>query len=511
MSSKKQMIVNLFANVIAFGVQFGVNFFLTPYIINSLGSEAYSFIPLTNNIVGYTTIITAAFYSMTGRFIAIAINKGDVLKAEIYLTSSTVANCVLSLILVIPSVLVTLNAEHVINIPNSLIDDVKITFAFSFVNMFISLVLSAYGAVFYATNRMDLSARKNIEGNIIRAILLICLFVFLAPKIYYINATMLVVTMYLIWTNIRYMHRLLPDLHFSFINFRLSAVKELLMSGIWNSLNQASSILLTSLDLFLANIFVGSALTGVYSVAKTVPNFVQSILGALVPVFIPQFMVFFARGENRKMIDSISFAVRIMGFICAVPIGFLLVFGRDFFASWVPTQNANMLHGLSVITLLGLMVTCAPSVIGDIFTVTNRLKIPALALLIAGVINSVAVVLMMRFTSLGIWSIPICSLLVSIGRGLIFMPIYAARCLHVRTKVLYPAVLRSFACMVTMVVVCLVSRWIIPGMLNGWLKIVFVGIICTIVACLLNLFIGLDSSDRQQLHKMIIARLNLKK
>ena len=86
MSSKKQMIVNLFANVIAFGVQFGVNFFLTPYIINSLGSEAYSFIPLTNNIVGYTTIITAAFYSMTGRFIAIAINKGDVLKAEIYLT-----------------------------------------------------------------------------------------------------------------------------------------------------------------------------------------------------------------------------------------------------------------------------------------------------------------------------------------------------------------------------------------------------------------------------------------
>lgn len=83
----------MFATLFAFGVQFGVIFFLTPYIINELGSETYSFIPLTNNIVGYTNILTAAFYSMTARFIAVESNRGNNEKASVFFNSALLANC----------------------------------------------------------------------------------------------------------------------------------------------------------------------------------------------------------------------------------------------------------------------------------------------------------------------------------------------------------------------------------------------------------------------------------
>ena len=88
MNNKQRVLINLFATLFAFCVQFGINFFLTPYIINELGSETYSFIPLTNNIVSYTNILTAAFYSMTARFIAIESTRGNDEKANVFFNSA---------------------------------------------------------------------------------------------------------------------------------------------------------------------------------------------------------------------------------------------------------------------------------------------------------------------------------------------------------------------------------------------------------------------------------------
>lgn len=78
---------DFFTNLAAAAIGFWFNLlliFLTPYIIESLGSEAYSFIPLTN-IVGYSNIITVAFYSMTGRFVSVEYNRDNKEKASIFL------------------------------------------------------------------------------------------------------------------------------------------------------------------------------------------------------------------------------------------------------------------------------------------------------------------------------------------------------------------------------------------------------------------------------------------
>lgn len=506
MTGKKQLVVNIVANLLAFGIQFGINFFLTPYIINSLGSEAYGFIPLTNNIVGFADIVTVAFYSMTGRFIAFEVSRGNMEKASRYFTSSTIANCSLTALLIIPSALVTIFADRIIHIPAFLIADVKLTFAFSFINMFISMSFAAYGAVFIATNRVDINARKNIESNLIRASLLVCLFTFFAPKVYYINATMLIVSIYLLVINIHYTHKLLPEMRFGSEYFHISSIKELLSAGVWNSLNQASFVLLGTLDLFLANLLAGSVATGEYSVAKTVPNLIQSIVSVLIPVFVPQFTIYYAKKQKDKMLDSISFSVRIMGFLCAIPIGFLMVFGREFFALWVPTQNADTLHGLSVITLLGMVVMSSASVVEDVFTATAKLKVPAIVLLIAGLTNTVLVVVLMKTTSLGIWAIPLFALLIALVRGAVFIPLYAAHCLKVSRWTFYPSLIRSVICIVVMVITCEAYRLIVPPA-NSWLLLFVAGVCCATLACLVNLFLVLDRRSRGTLYVMVRSKL----
>lgn len=507
-NDKKRILINLFATLIAFAVQFGINFFLTPYIINSLGSEAYSFIPLTNNIVGFTNIITVAFYSMTGRFLALSVGQGDMERAKTYFNSSTIANCVLALVLLLPSCLVTLAANHLINIPPQFIVDVKITFAFSFINMCLSLALSTYSAVYFVTNRMDLSAKRNIEGNVLRAIILIALFSFLAPKIYFLNATMLLVTVYLVLTNVRYTHKLLPSLKLNFSLFRFSAVKDIVGAGIWNSLNQTSTILLSSLDLFLSNLIMGTVVTGQYSVAKTVPNFVQSIILTLVPVFMPQLTLLFAKRNREQLFEGISFGTKIIGLFSSIPIGFLLVFGKQFFQLWVPSQDASLLQGLSTVTLLALMITCPTSMTANVFTVTNRLRVPALVLLGLGIGNTAAAIILMKFTPLGIWSVPVAALFVAILHSLLFTPLYAARCLNASPYFAFPAIIKAILCTATMTIVCAIYHFLIPA--NSWILLFIAGICCMIISTFINFYIVFNKEERKSGVLTLKEKLHIK-
>ena len=81
----RQLVINMIANIVAFTINIGISLFLTPYLVNSVGSEAYGFIPLANDFVNYISIITAALNSMASRFVSIEINSNNIKKANEYL------------------------------------------------------------------------------------------------------------------------------------------------------------------------------------------------------------------------------------------------------------------------------------------------------------------------------------------------------------------------------------------------------------------------------------------
>jgi hypothetical protein len=52
------------------------------------------------------------------------------------------------------------------------------------------------------------------------------------------------------------MNIVMNDVKFNINNFNLGVVYELISSGIWNTINQCGNILMTGLDLLIANIFI---------------------------------------------------------------------------------------------------------------------------------------------------------------------------------------------------------------------------------------------------------------
>ena len=81
------VLLNMIANTTSFVLSLVISFFLTPYITERVGVEAYGLIGLANSFIGYLQVFTIALNSMASRFIIIEIHRNKMDKANIYFSS----------------------------------------------------------------------------------------------------------------------------------------------------------------------------------------------------------------------------------------------------------------------------------------------------------------------------------------------------------------------------------------------------------------------------------------
>lgn len=483
----------MIANFVAFAIQFGINFLFTPYLIRTIGKEAYSFFPLANSFISYAGILTIALNSMASRFITIKLEQNDNEGARIYLTSLMYGNTFMAIALTIPSVLMVVFMDKILNIPPSILYDVQWLFALVLLGMILNILFGMYEVATYAKNKLYLSSIRNAESNILRVVLLVGLFFTFKPAVSYIGIANLAVVVFIIITNIKYTKLLLPSIQFNNQYFRLSAIKELLRSGVWNSINRLSNVLKTSVDLLIANIFLGASLTGELALAKTLPMFIYSLVITMVTVFSPEFTILFAQNKSEELKSSIKGSLKFMSTLMTIPLGFLMVMGEEFFTLWIPGQNAHLLYILSGLTLIPLVISTSIEPLFHVFTVTNKLKIPSIFFMISGIINVVAILVLLKFTSMGVLAIPIVGLVMAIMQHLFFTPIFAAKVLHIKWNTFYFSIFRGiFNCLLIMGLTLILKEYVYH---RNWISFLTIGILGSTIALAINLLLFFSKQE----------------
>ena len=141
------------ASLIQFTINIGIGFCLSPFVVSkSRCRKPYGYVGLANNIISYVSLLTIALDSVAGRFITIAYHQGEKEKAERYFSSTFMADCLIALVVAVVAIPVTFNLEHLINIAPHLVDDVKMLFAFLFVQFIITSVSTVLTVATFITN-----------------------------------------------------------------------------------------------------------------------------------------------------------------------------------------------------------------------------------------------------------------------------------------------------------------------------------------------------------------------
>ncbi|WP_028973468.1 lipopolysaccharide biosynthesis protein [Spirochaeta cellobiosiphila] len=478
----RRFILNFTSNILSFIINIGVSLLLTPYLINKLGSVAYGFFPLSTSFIQYFNIVAIALNSMGARFITIAVFENKIEKAEEYYSSIFFSNIILSIIFGVVSFLFVINISKILDVPYDIVNQVKLLFGLVFIGISINLITTVLNIGAYVYNRLDYDAFSKIIGNIIKIIVLMITFVFYEAQIWYLGLANLFQNMGMVVYNYR-ISKKFPNLKASRGKFSLSSIKILLFSGVWNSINQLSNVILTSLDLLFANIFISAQEAGEYSVAKIIPLFIQSLTGILVNLFVPKFTKLYAEKNIVEFDNEVKKSLNFLSFILCIPIGFLLIFGKDFFNIWVPNENTQKLYILSTLTLLPLIFSTAMNTLFNIFTVTNKIKLPSIILFASGILKFLFIALIIKYVD-SIIIIPLVSFIVVTVRNLVFTPIYAAKCMGQKLFHYYKFIISGISFYISSICVSYLARLVYKP--NSLVEIILIGVIVTFIIVVVN-------------------------
>lgn len=446
--SRGRLSINLMANLLAFAIHAGIQFFVVPILSEQVGNEAYGFISIANEFVQYAQIFTVLLNGVVGRFVAYEIHKGDLKKANQYFNSVLIADVILSAVFGVIGIMFVSHVEHFLVVSPGILKDVRVIFALTFLNYIFVTLFSVMGVATFVKNRIDIAAIRNILGYFVELAVIVDLFLFTpVVKAYYLVAGTLVSTVYLAIANVVITIRLTPELHISLKNYKFEMMKDMLKTGVWSSISQLSSTLLGSTTIILANLFVGGNVVGLISLAKTLPNCMITLFYTIYNVFTPNMVKYYAKGKIDDMIEYACHSMKIMTFIMAPIVIGIFVFIPDFLELWLSGKSVEELQIIGFycrIILLGMFFEIPSMPLMYFSVATNKVRNDTLFSLNNSIVLLILSYIGLKYFSLGGAVIVSSQMISTTTKFLLWVPMYAAKTVERKWNTFYPGYFKSF-------------------------------------------------------------------
>lgn len=503
---KKDLARNVIFSVITFALNMLISFFITPYITDHFGSETYGYVKLANEFANYASLFSIALNSMSSRFIMLERVRGDQEKANQYFSSVAVANIIMAAVFVLPSGICVYYLDRIFEINPLMVFEVKLTFALTFLNFIVRLLVSIYSNCYYITNTLYIQSLRGSQASILNVVLVLGLFLFFSPHISYIVLGTLAATLFTAAANIFYTRKLTPDLRFRASDFNARCVGDILSSGIWSSITQLSQIFTNGLDLLITNIFISPAMMGYLSVAKTVPNVIISFNATIANVFSPNLMQLYARGDREGLKAAAKSAMRFMCLFVSIPNAILCTMGADFYRLWVPGQPAEMISIMSALTIVNSCISGPLHPLYQVFTITNKVRSNSIVMIIYGVLSVCCTYILLQLTDWGVYAVLGTSLAGSLVVAFFYHIPYSAKYIGLPPTAFLPEIAKS---VISFIVVLLVGSGInvFFDLSASWLAWFSAAIGTAIAGFSLNMMIILDKSERKILFDLLAGKL----
>ena len=503
--SKRKTIINLICSVLVLIVNTIINFWLSPFIVENIGVEANGFISLANNVIMYANLIVTALNGMANRFITIAYTEKKIKKANLFYNSVFWGNLFLVAILFVPAICLIVFFENVFDVPHNILISVKILFAFTILGFFFQTGAPNWNTGCYVTNNLSREYIPETICTIIRAGLIFLLFSLLTPQVWFVGLTSFISISLLLCVNCYNTHKLTPELRIKFDNgkpiYSWSVIKELVGSGLWNSISNMGNILLSGFDLLMCNMLLGATAMGVMAVSKVLANLLQQLAQSLTRSFAPELTIDYAQGNKDQLFKNISRSMKLTACIMTIFVGGFVAFGKPFFSLWIPSQDAKLLSILSSISFLGYFFTSGTQVLYNVFSTVNKVKQNAIAMMISGLVSIILTFILVYFTELDLYAVAGVSTVCNFIRNMIFTLPMAAKYLGFKKTKFFPSILKSF---ISTSLICFLGFMLLKFIdVDSWFKLIISACVVGMFGIILNGMIILSKEEKKYIYEKI--------
>ena len=112
------------AQLVAFVVNLGVSFVLTP-IIDAMLPNTIGFVNMANQFVQWAQVVVSALNTLASRYITIHLHKGEEQEANEYFSSVFFANMLMAAVFLVPALFVIVFVGRLFQVPAASLTEVQ--------------------------------------------------------------------------------------------------------------------------------------------------------------------------------------------------------------------------------------------------------------------------------------------------------------------------------------------------------------------------------------------------
>ncbi|WP_253907715.1 MATE family efflux transporter [Bacillus sp. WMMC1349] len=440
----KKFVLNLGANMVSFLLSVLFSMWLTPFVIQHLGVEAFGFVTLTQNMINYFSVITVALSAVVVRFFSVSAHRGEFEEARGYMNTFMISSFILSLILLLPILAMVGFVDQIIQVPADLLGDVQIALIIGTLLFLLTFFMSGFSAGPFFANKIYITSTIQAIQMMIRVLCVFCIFSWFTPRIWYIQFATLIAVASACMLSIFFFKKLIPWYTFRMKDMSLTKCKKLLRLGGWSSVNQVGILLFLQIDLMVANVMLGVSQSGMYAAIIQFPLLLRTLSSTLAAVFSPTITLYYSKGNKEGLVRYANQAVRFNGMMLALPAALLGGLAGPFLNIWLGPSFEHLKWLLLIHA--GYLVLClSPSPLFYIFTSYNKLRTPALVTVAFGVVNLLLAIVLSGPAGLGLYGIAISGAIALMLKNVVFTPIYTAKITGERKRVFYKGIYAPLA------------------------------------------------------------------
>jgi O-antigen/teichoic acid export membrane protein len=480
---------NLGANWVSYAANLAVAFFMSPFMVHSLGDARYGVWTLLVSLTGYLGLVDIGVRGGTGRYINYYLGRSEREQVSNIVSSSLLFYAIISVAIFAASAVLALFFSRLFpKIEPELASEAKWVLLLLGLNVWIGLFSSTFAQLLAAAERFDLQMIADVFVLVARTAATVWILIvgrgLVELALVQVGSGVLgcaLTAAFARWKG--------PHTHIHWEHFRWASFKEVFVFGSWAFLGNASLQLGLYASTAIIGMLIGAKEVTIYSIGGMLIGYATAFVGRITAILVPDIMKAGGRGDLAALRQLVGRGTRATMFL-AVPVlvGFMTL-GGEFIDVWMGPKYTASAWILLILTTarFGALAT---EPIGTVLLALGDVKLCTLMNALPSFVALAISVGLVLFTDLGVYGVAIGAALPMILTHNVWLFIVGYRKLGGRLgEAVRSTTLRWATGAIVFAVPCLLVSHLIPhgGWLVFWLKVGIVSIVYLPIGSLLVL------------------------
>ncbi|MFH1701318.1 MAG: MATE family efflux transporter [Candidatus Zixiibacteriota bacterium] len=444
---KRQFAKNLGSNWAVYLASALISFFLTPYIIGTLGQASYGVWILVGSFSGYLGIFDFGIGYAVVKFVARYQKTGEPNKRNEIIATAFYTAGLLSIIVIAATVFIAWNAAGFFDIPPELVRQSQIVILLVGISIAAAFPMGIFSdALSGGLWRFDLFNLVSLTISVFQAVLTIALLE-AGMGLPGLGISALLGSAIGYFWRMRMLYKLLPDLSIgpSLVNFPV--LKKIGNYSFFSFVLVLSGRIAFYSDSFIVGVFRGIEEVAVFGIAVKLTEYLRQLIFTLTKLFTPIASRYDPDTEKASL-RRIFYDGSRLNLLVSLPLSAMLFFwGGNLIDIWIGPDFSYAKTILQIL-LIGHILSFTQAVGGELLIGVGRHRKFAIISMISGIVNIVlSIILVKRLGLVGVaWGTTIPLSIISIG----YLPFATIRLIEGKfsefiSRAVVPAMLSSLA------------------------------------------------------------------